>query len=1399
MRGPVSIVVLSMLILSSMGIAALAEGKIREPIFGEETREEPEMVRPVENGNLLLYVRDITSRDLEDLKEAEGVSAEPGAPTETIDGHGTGLSPPTEEGWASAAYGMQKVNSISTALPMAINASKDLSTSIYFPPMGNQGSEGSCVSWSIGYYTKTFQEAKEHDWNLSLCTYGGTWPGAPAVSYQNRIMSPEFLYHQVNDGDRLGGSYYSDNIDVCKRTGICTWEKMPYKDNDATTWPSEAAWRQAPLYRTQDTTYYMWVTTNQTITSLKTWVDGDNLATISINAYEYSDLTAHSMGDLWTNATECGTNTNHANTIVGYDDNFGPYSEDGQTRYGAFKIANSWGTGWTGDSDSDGMYWISYKCMMEQVRVVFLMTDRIGYEPELLALFNISHSARDDCQITLGVGTPSSPTQTKRFDNYLQRSGSFPFPSNLMAMDITDFSASISDYYQKNYFVGVYDGSMAVYGSITHFSVEYYSNYSAGKKLLSATSTDPPVTTINYNTVYADVILQDVEIPIFGADRTPSSATTGDPLNFTVVVIDNREVYGAWIEYWVGSGSHTNASMSMNGTEWYLNISAPHTLEDVHYIFRANDTTGMWNQTTEKSLSMIDNDLPVIVPQDMPTEATTGDPLFLFVNVTDNIGVNNVTLQYNFGSGSPEMREMTNTDGDIWTYTILVPDLLTNVSLVFMANDTSDNWNMTTPTVLDILDNDLPVFVEDLTEGDATTGEPLQFRVNVTDNISVDTVWVEYWQVGDGHANVSMTDAGDGIWECNYSVAHNLTDVGYIFHANDTSDNWNSTLPIGVSVTDNDAPIFSDDLSDENATTGEEFTFRIQIYDNIAVDMFFMYLYREDDFENVSMAYGNKNNVTVTIVIPTNAVGLWEYYFLAYDTSRNFNYTSMFNRTIIDNDAPFVEEDLSDDNATTGNPYHFIIDAYDNWGVRNVTVEYWFGDGEHQNLTLIKDTDHLWKASVNVSRYSLESLHYIIWLNDTSGLMNRTTEKVMEVKDIFLPEVNLSMDIEPTTGDELNITVEVTDNIGVADVTLRYRISYKLDITNVEMHHLNNDTYYAVIEIPHVTEKLFISIMAVDINDIHFITLWKGFNITDNDAPIPASFEDVEMDDIDELVLNASGCTDNIGITNYTWTITGPVGRTLNGPFNVTWLPAGNYTVTLNITDGAGNYALISFNVTVSEHGDAIDPEKNRSIQVEVDVSRLVFEEGEQISLKLNVTNTGELTEDVYLRIYLDGVELTEYPIHRVIDPEEIWTFTADLLSYMATIPVGEHKVTFTVSSGDEELFETRDIFIEIVEEGALPDDDDIDDDTTPDDDTTDDDADDDDGSTGTDDDESNKLAGWLRDNYLLLIAALCAALIIALAIFLLTRKREPVPVAEEPTAPASEEKVEEAVEWEEE
>ena len=431
----------------------------------------------------------MSALELADLKRDIGVREDQRDYCLVINGHGTGLSPPTEEEWAEISNRAYIVERISIDPTIQSPSSVDHSTEPWFPPIGNQDGEGSCTTWAVGYYMKTFQEAKEHEWDLSDATWEGGYYGYPTPAYQNRIISPDFIYHLTNWGVDQGSSFYNAINLVCS-LGASSWEKMPYDPADHTTWPSEEAWREAPLYRGNSSGYeIITISTDAGLTNLKNWIVSDHLAVIGVDGDQYSSLTSQ---DIWTLDNYVNPSVNHANTIVGFDDTIS-YVEQGQTRYGAFKIANSWGVGgW--EKIADGCYWISYEAMKQRIGYCMFYRDMIGYEPELVSSFRIAHSKRAECSISIGVGDPSNPDVTKSFSQLVE-GGDQPFCSNDILFDITEFRDVIPTVYDKSFFLEVGDWGSEATGAVNEFAIEY------------ARSQDTPLNTVQGGFVHAEVSL----------------------------------------------------------------------------------------------------------------------------------------------------------------------------------------------------------------------------------------------------------------------------------------------------------------------------------------------------------------------------------------------------------------------------------------------------------------------------------------------------------------------------------------------------------------------------------------------------------------------------------------------------------------------------------------------------------------------------------------------------------------------------------------------------------------------------------------------------------------------------------------------------------------------------
>ena len=450
--------------------------------------------------------RSMTNSEFEKFKNLVGTFEEGKNYNLIINGHGTGLRPPTEKQWAdmkNQAIIVDKLEFTNGTTTIPLNY--DNSATNWFPPIGNQGSEGSCVSWACGYYTKTFQEAREHNWDLSACTWVS---GHPIPDYQDKIFSPDFIYHQVNNGGD-NGSYYSDDMNLLQSIGCCTWNKMPNSTTDHTSWPTEDAWRQAPWYRSQTGFGYMSINTDQGIANLKQYLADGNLVIISLDAGFYSNLTSQ---DLWTLDNYNPSGTNHANTIVGYDDNYGPFTESGNSnKYGAFKVANSWGVGgW--EKVADGFYYISYECLKQRMNLVYLYQNYVNYIPKMVAVFEINHYMRGENQIGFGIGDPAAPYNYKSFNDFIYKGGNIPFPDNPIVIDISEFISGLNN--SDQFFLKDYDGGTSATGTIDFFSVEKYDDYANGIPANVYTSTETPLNTQQSNNVYANLFISSETIYI---------------------------------------------------------------------------------------------------------------------------------------------------------------------------------------------------------------------------------------------------------------------------------------------------------------------------------------------------------------------------------------------------------------------------------------------------------------------------------------------------------------------------------------------------------------------------------------------------------------------------------------------------------------------------------------------------------------------------------------------------------------------------------------------------------------------------------------------------------------------------------------------------------------------
>ncbi|HPR95401.1 MAG TPA: hypothetical protein PK466_03665 [Thermotogota bacterium] len=199
----------------------------------------------------------------------------------------------------------------------------DHSESIWFPPIGNQGNTNACVTFSVAYYIGSFYNARNKGYDLSTAEWISpeNTSGYPDKAHQDQILSPAFVYNQINRGEDKG-SEFTDAIKVITQIGASTWEKMPFSTDTYTQYPDEAAWRDAgrnrgEYFSSENQWLYMRCHSISDIDYLKQLLNAGYLISINVDSSQLANL---SINDYWYTWNYFPHKNNHASTIVGYDD-----------------------------------------------------------------------------------------------------------------------------------------------------------------------------------------------------------------------------------------------------------------------------------------------------------------------------------------------------------------------------------------------------------------------------------------------------------------------------------------------------------------------------------------------------------------------------------------------------------------------------------------------------------------------------------------------------------------------------------------------------------------------------------------------------------------------------------------------------------------------------------------------------------------------------------------------------------------------------------------------------------------------------------------------------------------------------------------------------------------------
>jgi PKD repeat protein len=208
-----------------------------------------------------------------------------------------------------------------------------------------------------------------------------------------------------------------------------------------------------------------------------------------------------------------------------------------------------------------------------------------------------------------------------------------------------------------------------------------------------------------------------------------------------------------------------------------------------------------------------------------------------------------------------------------------------------------------------------------------------------------------------------------------------------------------------VKVRDITPPSVLEDLSDTLATTGDPYTARIRVHDNIGIVSVATW---DDPWTAVDIDDHGNGVYELEFVIFEEIVGRFYLQVKLVDESGNEHDHIVNVPDVVDNDPPELRRDSTGSEAVKGNGLVFILDVKENVDAQNckVEVEYRFDDGPWQSGSMERmGTGVLLQCTYYVETpRDAEKVTYVLKAVDAAGNENISSERVVSLVNA-LPEI----------------------------------------------------------------------------------------------------------------------------------------------------------------------------------------------------------------------------------------------------------------------------------------------------------------------------------------------------------------------------------------------------------
>jgi|GEM_PF-3063276 len=686
----------------------------------------------------------------------------------------------------------------------------------------------------------------------------------------------------------------------------------------------------------------------------------------------------------------------------------------------------------------------------------------------------------------------------------------------------------------------------------------------------------------------------DTEKPQIGTPSV-SCTTTGDPFLVNVTVTDDLEVRNVTILYGRGQThpvTGTNVSMNDTGSHFIFNGTHPSNSTDTFWFrISARDGKGNWNTTDWYSQEIVDNDPPVFMTDDSTLQATTGDLFTFACNITDNIGVDMAWVNMSYDGVDWYRFALCGVAGQRHGSTMIPRNMTGTLRYRFEFNDTSGNPAQSSQFSRDVLDNDAPILIEDLTVLPPRTGNTTEFHIRAMDNIGIFRAKLVYNEEGQSVRNYTLTSTDQENFTFELDIpSDRLSNVSFRYFIMDTSGNFMNTPWTETAIIDDDLPVILSSALPDGFTTGDGFTMSVHARDNMGVYTVEVELkYPGGSSEILPGTFDpGMNRWYINGSAPASLTGNVSFTIHVTDASGNMYISPEYTRELTDNDAPSLAADSSDTESESGASVMFSVRVEDNIAVESVMLE--SPVLGLLNLSRSSRSESMFTLVTDVPEDFAGPLSYHFVIADSSGNSLVTENVMMNVTDAILPSAEVIGFIEEgsyvlvdemTTGETFTVITSIDDNIGISLSVFEFTQEGNASVHLVDLSasYGHRDNFTAEISLSeNLSGILHYRLRVEDTWGNEVITPWESIMVCDNDPPL-LSFQEGDVDvstgEVSRFVFRAE---DNIGIVSHSIELSEHPDAVIQSHYSYPFLvitismdesfPSPHPSLSVNVSDG---------------------------------------------------------------------------------------------------------------------------------------------------------------------------------------------------------------------------------------